>query len=238
MSVGVPASPAKAWGFGLAVIAASGLAGFLLHRLGHHSRTLYPGPPAAGVTERLESPPGPAHTRRIPDEIPTLTLPGLDGRAHALADYRGKLLVVNFWATWCDPCRREIPLLKSLRTEYAKDGLEIVGIAVDSRADVAKYATAHGMTYPVLLGEQGGLEAASAFGMEVVLPFSVFADRAGHIVALKVGELRPEEAHTILSGLRELDAGHLTLKAAQARITASLAVLNARHAAGDGSTQN
>jgi hypothetical protein len=87
------------------------------------------------------------------------------------------------------------------------------------------------MTYPVLLGERGGLEAAAAFGMEVVLPFSVFADRAGHIVALKVGELRPDEAHTILSGLRELDTGHLTLEAAQAKIAASLASLDARHAA-------
>jgi len=166
-----------------------------------------------------------------------VSLPGLDGRPHALADYRGKLLVVNFWATWCEPCRREIPLLKSLRAEYAKDGLEIVGIAVDSRADVAKYAAAHGMTYPVLLGERGGLEAASAFGMDVVLPFSVFADRAGHIVALKVGELRPEEAHTIVSGLQELDAGHLTLKAAQTQIAASLAALSARHAAGAGAAE-
>ncbi len=142
--------------------------------------------------------------------------------------------MVNFWATWCDPCRREIPLLKSLRTEYAKDGLEIVGIAVDSRDDVAKYASAHGMTYPVLLGEQGGLEAASAFGMEVVLPFSVFADRAGHIVALKVGELRPDEAHAILAGLRDLDAGHISLKAAQSQIAAHLRAMEARHTSAAG----
>jgi hypothetical protein len=74
--------------------------------------------------------------------------------------------------------------------------------------------------------------------MEVVLPFSVFADRAGHIVALKVGELRPDEAHTILAGLRELDAGHLTLKAAQARIAASLAAVDARHTGGTVPAQN
>jgi peroxiredoxin len=219
---------------GIAVIAAAGVAGFLLHRLSARTAGLHPQglPPAAAAPHPgMAVPPegtSPYPTRRIPDEVPSVSLPGLDGQPHALADYRGRLLVVNFWATWCEPCRREIPLLKSLRTEYAKDGLEIVGIAVDSRDEVAKFVTAHAMAYPVLLGEQGGLEAASAFGMEVVLPFSVFADRAGHIVALKVGELRPDEAHAILAGLRELDTGHLTLKAAQAQIAARLSALASR----------
>jgi thiol-disulfide isomerase/thioredoxin len=246
VSPGATASPIRALALLVAVIAASGAAGFLLHRLSNPTQTLYPVPqPRGAATDGHDAAsmaggngPVPANTRKIPEVIPEVTLPGLDGRPHALADYRGRLLVVNFWATWCEPCRREIPLLKSLRTEYAKDGLEIVGIAVDSRADVAKYASAHGMSYPVLLGEHGGLEAASAFGMEVVLPFSVFADRAGHIVALKVGELRPEEAHTILAGLTDLDVGRLTLSAAQARIAKNLAGLNARHEAGGAAAQN
>jgi thiol-disulfide isomerase/thioredoxin len=223
-------------------VAVAGAAGFLAHRFtGHPPAALYPLPQPSYSREAPVSPgiaPDPQNSRRIPEDIPQIALPGLDGKPHALADYRGKLLVVNFWATWCEPCRREIPLLKSLRSEYARNGLEIVGIAVDSRDDVAKYAAAHGMGYPILLGERGGLEAAAAFGMEVVLPFSVFADRAGHIVALKVGELRPDEAHTILSGLRELDQGHLALKAAQAQIAGNLAALSARHAADPGSTEN
>jgi thiol-disulfide isomerase/thioredoxin len=228
-------SPVRGWIAGLAVIAAAGVAGFLLHRFSSRTPGLYPQPPPAAAPPAQPAPAAAAYpSRRIPDDIPPITLPGLDGRPHALADYRGRLLVVNFWATWCDPCRREIPLLKSLHAEYAKDGLEIVGIAVDSRDDVAKYASAHGMTYPVLLGEQGGLEAAGAFGMEVVLPFSVFADRAGHIVALKVGELRPDEAHAILAGLRDLDAGHISLKAAQTQIAAHLGAIDARHSSAAG----
>ena len=224
------------------MVAAAGAAGFLLHRFtGHPQAALYRLPPSV-VSEETPASPGvttnPQNTRKIPEDIPQIALPGLDGKPHALADYRGRLLVVNFWATWCEPCRREIPLLKSLRAEYARNGLEIVGIAVDSRDDVTKYATTHGMGYPILLGERGGLEAAAAFGMEVVLPFSVFADRAGHIVALKVGELRPDEAHTIVSGLRELDEGHLTLEAAQAQIAARLAALSARHAAAPGAAEN
>jgi thiol-disulfide isomerase/thioredoxin len=243
VSPGATGSTARAVLGGFAVVAAAGAAGFLLHRCtGHPEAALYPLAQPSATSEEAPASPGvtqnPRDTRKIPEDVPEIALPGLDGKPHALADYRGKLLVVNFWATWCEPCRREIPLLKSLRAEYAANGLEIVGIAVDSHDDVAKYATAHGMGYPILLGERGGLEAAAAFGMEVVLPFSVFADRAGHIVALKVGELRPDEAHTILSGLRELDAGHLTLKAAQAQIATSLATLSVRHAATPGSAQN
>jgi thiol-disulfide isomerase/thioredoxin len=216
-----------------AVLAASASAGYLLHRFTGHAITVYPVP--AGTSTHLapvsqEATAIAPDARKIPDDIPPITLPGLDGRPHALADYRGKLLVVNFWATWCEPCRREIPLLKSLRTEYARNGLEIVGIAVDSRDEVAKYVSTHGIAYPVLMGERGGLEAASAFGMDVVLPFSVFADRAGHIVALKVGELRPDEAHAILSGRRALDEGRLTLGTAQAQIAADLSSISARRA--------
>ena len=225
------------------LVAAACAAGFLMYRLTAPRITTYPvtasrAPGSSPVADDPhESAQDPANNRKIPEVVPQISLPGLDGRPHALGDYRGKLLIVNFWATWCEPCRREIPLLKSLRTEYAANGLEIVGIAVDSRDDVAKYVSSHGIAYPVLLGERGGLEAASAFGMDVVLPFSVFADRAGHIVALKIGELRPEEAHMILSGVRELDEGRLTLAAAQARISQAMAALSARRTGAAGSTQ-
>jgi thiol-disulfide isomerase/thioredoxin len=244
VSPGIPASPARLVASVIGLLAAAGVAGFLLYRLTAPRSTLTVLPTHAAPSGPQDSA-GSSNSaqvaednRKIPDNIPQIVLPGLDGRPHSLGDYRGKLLVVNFWATWCEPCRREIPLLKSLRTEYASNGLEIVGIAVDSHEDVAKYVAAHGISYTVLMGERGGLEAASAFGMDVVLPFSVFADRAGHIVALKVGELRPDEVHMILSGLRRLDQGELTLAAAQADISRNLAASNARHAAAVGSSQN
>ena len=215
----------------IGVLGVAAVVGFLAHRLvqprGESLRSL---PVSSKAQKDTGNSPIAQVSRKIPDDVPDIVLPDLEGHSHHLTDYRGKLLVINFWATWCDPCRREIPLLKSLRAEFSKDGLEIVGIAVDSSADVAKYAQAHGMAYPLLVGERGGLEAATAFGMELVLPFSVFADRAGHVVALKVGELRPDEAHAILSGLRDLDQGRLTLRAAQARIAAQMADLSARHA--------
>ncbi|MGH8266400.1 MAG: TlpA disulfide reductase family protein [Steroidobacteraceae bacterium] len=170
----------------------------------------------------------------MPDELPDFSLPGIDGVEHRLSDWRGRPLVVNFWATWCDPCRREIPLLKVIRHEHAKDRLEIVGIAVDYRVPVEKFARRLGIDYPVLVGDKGGLAAVSAFGMDTVLPFSVFADRQGRIVTLKVGELHRDEADFILDRLRELDDGHLSLTAAREQIAAGLRRLAASRVVGAG----
>ena len=85
--------------------------------------------------------------------------------------------------------------------------LQVVGIAVDYPAAVRKYAAARAIDYPVLVGEQGGLAAVSAFGMDTVLPFTVFADPAGRIVALKVGELHRDEAEFILDRLQDVEPG-------------------------------
>jgi len=133
--------------------------------------------------------------------------------------------MVNFWATWCAPCRTEIPLLKSLRYERSTDGLEIVGIAVDSRDAVIKYAREAHINYPVLIGEQDGLDAAGAFGMDLVFPFTVFADPEGRIVTLKVGELHRDEATLILDRLRDLDQGRIDLSAAREEISAGMSRL-------------
>ena len=83
----------------------------------------------------------------------------------------------------------------------------------------------------MLLGEQGGYEAAAAFGMEPVLPFSVFADRTGRVVTLKVGELHPDEAGFILDRVRDVEAGRLGLSAARDQIESGIGRLNVRRAA-------
>ncbi len=212
-----------------AVLLASGAVGFISYRLfvrplsaTSHAAASAPAliPPVAdtGVPEEASASPPP----KVPDRLPGFELPGADGAAHRLTEWKGKTLVVNFWATWCDPCRREIPLLKELRREHAADGLEIVGIAVDSPDIVRKYASDHGIEYPVLLGDREGLKAATAFGMETVLPFSVFADGEGRVVTLKVGELHRDEAELILERIRDVEAGRLSLPRAQAEISAGV----------------
>ena len=199
------------------------LGGFLVHRLTEPRATLYP---AAAVKGTPPAPSAPAPAP-IPEQAPDLALPGPDGTVHRLSEWRGHPLLVNFWATWCEPCRREIPLLKKLRHARESEGLQVIGIAVDLAPDVRKYAAAQGIDYPVLVGEQGGLAAANAFGMDTVLPFSVFIDRSGRVIALKVGEMHADEADFILDRLFEVDRGALTPKEAREAISAGIARLAA-----------
>lgn len=225
------AGTAGAW-LTAAVLIACAAGGFLAYRRAHPPRAMLhaasPAPVAPAAT-RAESPA--FASRKIPEVLPDLALPGLDGRSHRLADWKGHALLVNFWASWCEPCRREIPLLRSLRRERSADGLEILGIAMDYSDAAQKYARDARIDYPVLLGEQGGYEAAAAFGMEPVLPFSVFADRTGRIVTLKVGELHPDEAGFILDRLRDVEEGRLSLSAARDQIASGIGRLNLPRAA-------
>jgi len=234
--VNTPGAPPPASGragrrlLGLAGLLACAGGGFLAYRLVNPPTSLHlmpaaraPAPAAASAAPAAPAQAqnaAPAHA--VPEVLPDLVLPGLDGRSHRLREWQGRTVLVNFWATWCDPCRREIPLLKRLRLEHAKERLEIVGIAIDFRDAVQKYVGANRMDYPVLLGEDGGYESVAAFGMEPVLPFSVFADAQGRIVTLKVGELHRDEAELILDRIRDVGEGRLDLPGARERIAAGL----------------
>ena len=188
------------------------------------------GAPATAAAEG--APAAPVAIKAIPEVLPDLHMHDLGGRLKSLREFGGRPLIVNFWATWCAPCRREIPLLHQLRRQYAGDRLEIVGIAIDFHAAVADYVAKTKIDYPLLVGEQDGLDAAQQFGMEPVLPFSVFADRSGTIVAVKIGELHREEADYILAAIRKIDAGSLPLPQARAAIAQrlkQLAIERAQH---------
>ena len=216
---------ASGWLFA-GVLLVSAVGGFLLYRLSAPKPTLYPeragvaplAPPATPAAEPSDGTESPLVAPKIPERLPAITLPGLDGVPLSLSRWRGRPLLVNFWAPWCEPCRREMPLLKNIRRERAKDGVEIVGIAIDPPSSVRKYVADHAIDYPILVGDKGGLEAATAFGLEPVLPFSVFADRKGEIVTVKVGELHEDEANLILDRLHDLETGRLTLPRAQEAI--------------------
>jgi len=161
-------------------------------------------------------------SRPVPSTVPDLALPDLTGATRTLRSFSGRPLIINFWATWCAPCRREIPLLRELRERYRGERLEIVGIAVDVGSAVQEYLRHTPIDYPVLVGEQQGLEAAAQFGMDTVLPFSVFADGQGRIVALKIGELHRDEADFILTQMRALAAGQVNMAQARSQIASRL----------------
>jgi thiol-disulfide isomerase/thioredoxin len=215
---------------GVALIALGALGGIGMHRLLRPRATLQPATVAARAPPQAQET---APRRVIPMVLPDLAFPDLAGVNHRLADWSGHPVIVNFWATWCEPCRREIPLLIRLRHERSGTGLAVVGIAVDFRAAVEAYARKAGIDYPVLIGEDAGLDAVHAFGMELVFPFTVFADQEGRVVAVKLGELHQNEADFILDRVQDIDSGTLSLPAARQQIEArlkDLAIERAKHA--------
>jgi thiol-disulfide isomerase/thioredoxin len=170
--------------------------------------------PAAPAAEPAPKPPG----KSIPDTLPDITLADRDGKPTKLTSFGGRPLMVNFWATWCAPCRREIPLLNKIRAERQARNGEIVGIAVDFRDEVLKFVAKVPLSYPLLIGEEDGLAAAEAFGMGMAFPFSVFIDSQNRILTVKIGELHEDEANFAFDRLQDIDAGVLTREAAQALV--------------------
>jgi thiol-disulfide isomerase/thioredoxin len=131
-----------------------------------------------------------------------LSLPDAGGKEQALQQWRGKVMVVNFWATWCAPCREEMPEFIKAQSEFGNQGLQFVGIAVDSADKVAQFAQEIGLNYPTLVGGFGAMELSKTLGNTVMaLPFTVVVDRQGAIVHTQLGVLKPEKLHSVVKGL-------------------------------------
>jgi thiol-disulfide isomerase/thioredoxin len=227
-------TPVARVALGVFLVAAAGPAGFLMYRFVFGGRLPPPVHQSAtpGAASGAPAPAASAARHPAPERLPALTFVDAAGAPHPLSEWSGHPLIVNFWATWCEPCRREIPLLKGLRGRSFPPGLQVVGIAVDLRAAVLKYVTDMQIDYPVLLGEQNGLQAVQALGMDTAFPFSVFVDSQGDIVTVKVGELHADEADLILGRLAEVEAGRATLPLAKQQITEglkALAIERAKH---------
>lgn len=158
----------------------------------------------------------------IPETLPDVRVPDLTGGSKSLRDFLGHPLIVNFWATWCEPCRREMPLLRQLQQRYQAERLQVLGVAVDSRPAVQQYLRTRPVDYPILAGETEGTDAMNRFGAQPVLPFSVFTDAQGRIILLKLGELHPEEADYILSSEQAIAAGKESIAQARTAIEAKL----------------
>lgn len=120
------------------------------------------------------------------------TLTDLDDKPVAVAGYKGKPLVVNFWARWCGPCRAEIPELVAARAKYKARGVEVLGIGLEDKPDaVREFAKAYDMDYPVLLAKDNGIALMQALGNpKAGLPFTLAVDRGGKVVYLKLGGMK------------------------------------------------
>ena len=133
---------------------------------------------------------------------PEFSLAGLDSKSYGPGAWAGKVLVLNFWATWCPPCREEIPDLMALQATYGERGLQIVGIAIDDPKAAHEYATRLKVNYPTLVGAWDGQRVAEDYGNRIgALPFTVIVDRHGRIAYTKPGQIARDEAEAIVISL-------------------------------------
>ena len=128
----------------------------------------------------------PAKGQLIGNLAPDFELPALDGKNLKLSDLRGKAVLLNFWATYCGPCKIEMPWFVELQKEYGPQGFQIVGVAMDdaSLEDTAKFAKEMGVNYPILLGKES---VGQSYGGVSVLPTTFFLDRDGKLIAREFG---------------------------------------------------
>jgi peroxiredoxin len=177
-------------GLGLAFL--SGVAGFLVQQ-----------------TITRESPPASVNLPTLlpePDVLgiprPAFNLPDMDGVPHDVNEWHGQVILINFWATWCPPCREEIPMFIDLQDRFAERGLQIIGIALQQASEVRGFADELNMNYPVLVGEQDVIYIATEYGNNIgALPYTAIISRDGKIAFVKRGPMTETEAESIVLSL-------------------------------------
>ena len=148
------------------------------------------------------------HERRVASRdgaaILGLVLPDADGREQAFSQWRGKVLVVNFWATWCVPCREEMPQFIATQAREAANGVQFVGIAVDQVDKVRQFRSEIGLNYPAVIGGFGAIDLSRELGNDLAaLPFTIVLDRAGRVAYTHLGPVKAPALDALLRNLTQ-----------------------------------
>jgi thiol-disulfide isomerase/thioredoxin len=144
---------------------------------------------------------GPA-SAKVPIELHSIPLFDLNGQQTSIGDWKGNILIVNFWAPWCAPCRREVPSLIEIHQVYAQQGVRVLGIAFDGEPQVRQFAADYQINYPLFLGGNRTAMYNAAFGNPSgSLPFTALLDRNQRIVFQHNGELSSAQLREQLEAL-------------------------------------
>ena len=147
---------------------------------------------------------------------PTFKLADVDGAERDFSEWAGKHRLLNFWATWCAPCRREIPLLKAFQDEHGADGFQIIGIAVDFPEEVAAYAETAEFNYPILVGQEDAMAIAEASGVAFIgMPFTMIVAADGELLNAHIGEILRTDLDHIVAVITRLEQGELDKESAR-----------------------
>ena len=153
--------------------------------------------------DKADRPPIPSPVKAVEalEVLPSFSYPDLEGRQRDSSEFRDKVVVLNFWATWCPPCRKETPEFVELQEAYAKD-VQFIGIAIDDEEPVREFASEYGVNYPLLLGDVEAVALSRRLGNRYEgLPFTVVAGPGGNVVLRRAGELKRSELEPVLRDL-------------------------------------
>jgi thiol-disulfide isomerase/thioredoxin len=172
-----------------------------------------------GFQSGTEATPATTLTEMAPEQLPEFTLNDVWDEPHKISEWSGKPLLINFWATWCAPCRREMPLLQALHNERVATGLQIVGIAIDRQPDVQSYIAEAGISYPILSGEADAMAVSELFGLDGLgLPFSVLVASNGTILTVHLGEVVHQQLADMVTISKAFEAGELNVDQARQQL--------------------
>lgn len=142
------------------------------------------------------------HQQKIKTPLADFTLPDISGKQRSIFEWQGKIRIINFWATWCPPCLKEIPEFIKLQEELNNKGIQFIGIAIEDRQSVKEYLSTVSINYPMLIAEDEGITLSHELGNIInAVPFTLIVNRQGQIIHRQPGEISREKILQIITPL-------------------------------------